>query len=510
MGQTKLTRDKQKPTFRDNSRPLDVHRWSDWPEVNDFVGGIYNDYFKTKHTKVEREHVKLLLLDLYVNWKESGAGYLSVHMSPNAYKAKGSRYNKLHISKKTIDVVNKLEQLELIEKHTGFFDRATGSGYVTRINPTHHLISRFLDARFPEAAIQSDPDQECIIIHDSAKKPVEYTDSKKIQEMRGNLRSYNDLLKKTHIDCANLEKPVIHRKDGAYVRTGDHNKFVRRIFNNMKCTKGGRFYGGFWQQIPSEFRQHIRINGGRTVEVDYSGLHIILLYAREGFNYWGEVNTDDPYGVDLPELDAADARYLAKNLLLMAINSKDETSTFNALRSEMNIGGRITNKLTNELLKEVLDQLTSKHPIIADKLCSGAGIDLQYIDSQMTEKLMMRFTERGIPLLSVHDSYIVPHQYALMLRDEMDMAFDGVTKLSEGVEGFFELSAKEGTAIKQIGYDDEYLRDVDDELSSEEREHDPAMITHKQVMNEVDKDVHHNHRNRLILFREYLNSTSNG
>ena len=32
----------------EHSRPLDVHRWSDHPEVNTFVDDIFNTFFKKK------------------------------------------------------------------------------------------------------------------------------------------------------------------------------------------------------------------------------------------------------------------------------------------------------------------------------------------------------------------------------------------------------------------------------------------------------------------------------
>ena len=33
-----------------NSRPLDVHRWSEYPEVNEFVNEIYNELISIKRT----------------------------------------------------------------------------------------------------------------------------------------------------------------------------------------------------------------------------------------------------------------------------------------------------------------------------------------------------------------------------------------------------------------------------------------------------------------------------
>ena len=52
------------------SRLLDVHIWSDYPEVNEFISVIYNAYFSNQNGKrsIAKKHIKLVLLDLYVAW----------------------------------------------------------------------------------------------------------------------------------------------------------------------------------------------------------------------------------------------------------------------------------------------------------------------------------------------------------------------------------------------------------------------------------------------------------
>lgn len=51
------------------SRPLDVHRWSDHPEVNSFVDKIYSSLPALSGNKqIRKKHLKVLLLDLYVAW----------------------------------------------------------------------------------------------------------------------------------------------------------------------------------------------------------------------------------------------------------------------------------------------------------------------------------------------------------------------------------------------------------------------------------------------------------
>ena len=86
-------------TIRDfsNSRPLDVHRWSDYPEVNRLVDQLMADQFADFTHKKTRNHVKVLLLDLFVCWLEDPEKLLGVGLSNRSYKAR-SRYNALHIS----------------------------------------------------------------------------------------------------------------------------------------------------------------------------------------------------------------------------------------------------------------------------------------------------------------------------------------------------------------------------------------------------------------------------
>ena len=52
-----------------NARPLDVHVWSNYSEVNLFVNHIYDELSSLDgHEKVNKKLLKVLLLDLYVCW----------------------------------------------------------------------------------------------------------------------------------------------------------------------------------------------------------------------------------------------------------------------------------------------------------------------------------------------------------------------------------------------------------------------------------------------------------
>ncbi len=170
----------------DNSRLLDVHRWSEYPEVNSFVNGIYAEHFASSFTEeeeqkldpeIQKKHVKVVLLDLYVCWLNDPEMCIAVGMGRNLYKAKG-RYNSLHISSKAIFVVERLRAIGLIDLKPGFNDpREGGKGRVTRIWPTDKLIEEFRKAKFSPFEIVSHADRETIILKDENKKRVEYDET---------------------------------------------------------------------------------------------------------------------------------------------------------------------------------------------------------------------------------------------------------------------------------------------------------------------------------------------
>ena len=72
------------------------------------------------------------------------------------------------------------------------------------------------------------------------------------------------------------------------------DKFVRRIYNNSSFDWNGRFYGGCWQRTPKAYRSGIHLDGSSTCEIDFSAIHMVLLYAIAGIDYWNDIGTD-PY-----------------------------------------------------------------------------------------------------------------------------------------------------------------------------------------------------------------------
>lgn len=139
--------------------------------------------------------------------------------------------------------------------------------------------------------------QECIILkagEGEAAKVVEYEDTPETNGMRQELLAYNALLANTFIGIPTLEDPWVTRRDqwgrDVRVQIDPHHQFVRRIFSRGDWSCNGRFYGPWWQQVSKELRKEIFINDTPTVEVDYKGLHVMILSAEKGVVIEG-----DPY-----------------------------------------------------------------------------------------------------------------------------------------------------------------------------------------------------------------------
>ena len=104
-----------------HTNPLDVHRWSDHPEVNKLVDKLWIAVVepalggRSNNTGLSgpKKQLKVLLLDLYVAWLEDPTLCIGISRNNNSYSA-NSRYNALHISRKIVDIVDCLVMEEYL------------------------------------------------------------------------------------------------------------------------------------------------------------------------------------------------------------------------------------------------------------------------------------------------------------------------------------------------------------------------------------------------------------
>lgn len=191
-------------------------------------------------------------------------------------------------------------------------------------------------------------------------------------------------------------------------------KDMHRVFNrgSKDFDKGGRFYGPYYQGMPSKFRKHIYIDGKKTVEWDYSGLHIRMLYHQLGLEFTG-----DPYAIG-----DGSQRNEYKLVSLISINAKCQGSHIAVRDALENAGFDAAQDLS--AIRKMMDDFKIRHAPIQEFLFSGVGIDLQNADSRIMKKIMMKLHAEGIAALPIHDSAIVEEEYSARLQKIMLQVYD--------------------------------------------------------------------------------------
>jgi hypothetical protein len=202
-----------------------------------------------------------------------------------------------------------------------------------------------------------------------------------------------------------------------------------RIFSRGSYEKGGRFYRGWWQNILSDYRKHILIDGVRTVEVDYCNMSLRMLYAKIDHEYPIEL---DAYDLGLPNWEGKKdpRRPIIKQFINALLN--DEDGVYKLKKKDVKILG-LDHYGMLALVKE-------QHGPIFDLIVSGEGQNIQYEDSEIAQDILLELLSDNIVCLPVHDSFIVQHQHADRLVEVMKSAFKrrlgtfGVVEIEEGHE----------------------------------------------------------------------------
>jgi hypothetical protein len=218
---------------------------------------------------------------------------------------------------------------------------------------------------------------------------------------------------------------------------------------------GGRLYTHtYWgiQQLESDWRQYIKIDGEPTVELDFSGLSIRMLYAKIDRGYDGDPYTGVLDAIPRLDLDEKEViRDFMKKLLQAILNSDEKADAVGSGNYELHKLWKELYKLSkrddldarNQLKKEkfkvlnvlrthnisvsqLVEMFEESHYPIGQYFYSGIGLELQYLDSRIALRVINHFNRSRIPVLPVHDSFIIQCRYADQLRDFMSKSYMSV------------------------------------------------------------------------------------
>ena len=212
-----------------------------------------------------------------------------------------------------------------------------------------------------------------------------------IKQIEAELRDYNTFIKNQIIKAG--EKPL----DGA----------LMAVYNRGSWEMGGRLYTHNGQQdISKAERKNITINGQQTTELDFSNLHINMLYHANNLQFSG-----DAY-------DFSADREKAKKALLIAIDSKNEKAAkykLAALLAGYKDGQRGEIEKVSQYIPEaenLLAKAATRHAPIKDLFFQDAGLELQNTDAEIMRHIIRELQRRKIVALPIHDSVIIAKEKA--------------------------------------------------------------------------------------------------
>ena len=442
--------------FLQHSLLFDSYRWTDHREMQELYNRMLSEIpqsgFKPKTVESLKSHLRLFLCNLYIAYYYKKP----IAISLKAEKFTHGRYHDLHLKRIPFTTIYQyLKEADWIEYKIGFMpfshddDEKDCTGSLTRIWASPKLTAEFdkIINYLPEK-----DEQDCIVLRNENKEDIPFEENAFTNNLRNQLSFINSTLF-SHYFTYNasdiFNKLVInplHRNNNSNSSSTssnillsslrEPNEIFRRfrpqvkvVFSNSDFTCGGRIYNagiGDWQSMPQLQRATIRIDNCRTVELDFNSFHISMLYAAEGKQITG-----DPYS----SVASRELRPVVKKLLLTVLNASSIREAASSMVNQVQILQQ------RPLLKErdlkflraylnckpnwydLINRLKVAHPVIGQYFCSGAGLHLQRIDSEIMRDVLVGLSERNIPCLPVHDSAIVQYFREADLRREMQLAY---------------------------------------------------------------------------------------
>lgn len=320
----------------------------------------------------------------------------------------------------------------LIELGKGWFDVGTMSGRKTSFLPTDKLKGAIttLSQKSRRSAMTRDFGETIIMKVKSGRRSVQkdYVDTDLTHQMRINLNRINSCFAKhwfslclSDEEFKNLARAIYNDPSRGNLDLSQTR--LRRIFAQGSFELGGRFYGGWWQHVPKNYRQFITIDGEETCEYDFDQMnpHIAYLYLGK------ELGSEDAYSRVFGE----EHRDVAKVAFNAMLNARSQLSQ---KPRNLDLEDRPFSwpKLRNKVLEA--------HRPIEELFFQGLGLHFQFVDSQIAEQVMLSFLPDDAPCLPIHDSFIMHHSYgegAGGLEETMRQVFRSIMGTDIGVRREF-------------------------------------------------------------------------
>ena len=368
--------------------------------LNSLVGDLFNDIRLPKQKKY-RQNIRDTLRAALINmldaaFDDSWVSYHRDHRGPE-YRRFGW-FKQPYLQR----VTDHLENRQLIETRNGFFSTENpGDSFPSKMRASQNLQHEFYRRGINNAALECKPRQQLIILRDSdgrekTFKPNNFT-----------------------VDAERLLKSVNELNSGSHISYGDKQiaqKFLHRVFKS-DFKHNGRFCGPEWQWRRKKLRPSIKIDGSDTIELDYSSLHPSMLYALAGKHFSTDMYLAPGYPCD----SEADRKFI-KRATLTRINSKDSRTAVRSIQQKINFG-KLERPAWLDDPSRFMEAIMKQHQAISDHFKPDTGTRLMRLESDLCDSILKHFLSLGVPVLPIHDSFIVPDSYRDELRYVMEQVY---------------------------------------------------------------------------------------
>ena len=404
---------------------------------------------RTKHLL----QLKILILN-FVKASQTDEGFMALSFAAGNYSGDISYRVLVKLLAET------LISMRWLKLYKGYHSRDSSSNsHISRVRLKEPLCDWLAELAIDPDDIDYKAPQNCLVLKDTNKKvikvPAEMKD--RASELEASTHRINANLERTFInlfideyELEDLNARMSAKADeepAQAFKFNRTNRYLKRIFNNNSLEQGGRFYGAWWQSIPKEYRTLISLNGEYTVEMDYSSIHIHLLYAElqqaclmEDHYVFGKLTKD--------------FRSITKTIIMIMINAKTKDSALAAIKKQGLLDGGYPKGVNST--EEYLEEIHLYHQPIEQYFNKGMGVKLQYKDSQIAEGVMLEMLPESC--LPVHDSFIVKETLKERLEEVMNEQFELTTGFKAGIKAtVLKLTEDKKEVVNKL---------INDELSS--------------------------------------------
>ena len=318
---------------------------------------------------------------------------------------------------KGIQFLGSLGYLFIAYKH--FYNKETKEGRVAKYKCTKQLQSLLegcglIRLAYPKVShfkVLPEPVPARIKFSDDNYQPVEDDPSE------GILKWLANKLSQIRITVGGISYEALNE---SFKHSQGRSKISRKpssLFRTYTVTtaEGGRIYLPNIQNLSKLIRSQLLFNGAKTVELDYRSMHLFLLYRRAGqLLDYSLFPNNDPY--DIGQKYGLD-RSQIKDCFTICLGEADEDDFERHTKGKNARHAGFSEKDMMRSLECLLDQ----HSCIEPFLFKNISRSLQKEDSEIALGVLRQLMERDIPVVPVHESFIVKRRDKEILKEIMEI-----------------------------------------------------------------------------------------